>query len=220
MPKRDVTAPSFKFWFEEKWYTEQGASTMARLATADDMATMRAEYTRMRDVAQKRIKRLGQKYPESETYKQHKEGFAKLKDIDPRDFPKAFSELAKFVKAKLSTVTGQRTAQEKTISTINKGIGADDGSQPPVTKKNYWEVIGLLNEARKQKKIYDSEKIVSLADMMIELNQDQKNDVLNNLSTALENAETLEADMAQYMEERNIDDFQKVNMDDFLKSLE
>ena len=51
-----VTDPSFKFWFEEKWYTVQGAESMARLGTKDDLSTMRAEYTRMRDVAQKRLK--------------------------------------------------------------------------------------------------------------------------------------------------------------------
>ena len=112
-----VTDPSFKFWYDEKWYTVQGAETMARVGTKDDLATMRAEYTRMRDVAQKRIKRLGKQFPESKAYQSHKQGFAKLKDLDPRDFPKAFAELAKFVRAKGSTVTGQKQIKEKTIKT-------------------------------------------------------------------------------------------------------
>ena len=57
MPRK-VTEPSFQFWFDEKWYTVQGAETMARIGTKDDYSTMKSEYTRMRDVAQKRLKRL------------------------------------------------------------------------------------------------------------------------------------------------------------------
>ena len=53
------SSPNFKFWFDEKYYTVQGAQTMFSLGTKDDISTMRSEYTRMRDTAQKRIKRLG-----------------------------------------------------------------------------------------------------------------------------------------------------------------
>ena len=52
------SSPSFQFWYEDKYYTVQGAETIMSIGTKDDIATMRAEYTRMRDVAQKRIKRL------------------------------------------------------------------------------------------------------------------------------------------------------------------
>lgn len=188
-----VTDPSFKFWFDEKWYTVQGAETMARLGTKDDMATMRAEYTRMRDVAQKRIKRLGKQFPESKAYQSHKEGFAKLKNLDPRDLPKAFAELAKFVKAKGSTVTGQKQIKEKTIKTWQ-----DQGLN--LNSKNYDKTIKILEEMRKQKIVYGSDKAVELADSMLDLDDQQINEWLNHLDTLLQNTDKLQEipDVAGY----------------------
>ena len=188
-----VTDPSFKFWYDEKWYTVQGAETMARVGTKDDMATMRAEYTRMRDVAQKRIKRLGKQFPESKAYQSHKQGFAKLKELDPRDFPKAFAELAKFVKAKGSTVTGQKQIKEKTIKTWQ-----DQGLN--LNSKNYDKTIKILEEMRKQKIVYGSDKAVELADSMLDLDDQQTNEWLNHLDTLLQHTDELQEipDVAGY----------------------
>ena len=190
---RNVTAPSFQFWFDEKWYTVQGAETMARLGTRDDISTMKAEYTRMRDVAQKRIKRLGKQFPESKAYQSHKQGFAKLKDLDPRDFPKAFAELAKFVKAKGSTVTGQKQIKEKTIKTWQ-----DQGLN--LNSKNYDKTIKILEEMRKQKIVYGSDKAVELADSMLDLDDQQTNDWLDHLDTLLQHTDELQEipDLAGY----------------------
>ena len=188
-----VTDPSFKFWYDEKWYTVQGAETMARVGTKDDLATMRAEYTRMRDVAQKRIKRLGKQFPESKAYQTHKEGFAKLKNLDPRDFPKAFAELAKFVKAKGSTVTGQKQIKEKTIKTWQ-----DQGLN--LNSKNYDKTIKILEEMRKQKIVYGSDKAVELADTMLDLDDQQTNEWLDHLDTLLQHTDELQEipDVAGY----------------------
>lgn len=186
---RNVTAPSFKFWFEDKWYTEQGAETMARLGTKDDMSTMRSEYTRMRDVAQKRIKRLAKQFPESKAYQSHKEGFAKLKDLDPRDFPKAFAELAKFVKAKGSTVTGQKQIKDKTIKTWQ-----DQGLS--INEKNYDNTIRILEEMRKRKVVYGSDKVVELADAMLELDDQQTSDWLQHIDDMLAHSD----EVAEIME--------------------
>lgn len=190
---RNVTAPSFQFWFDEKWYTVQGAETMARIGTKDDMATMRAEYTRMRDVAQKRIKRLGKQFPESKAYQTHAKGFAKLKELDPRDFPKAFAELAKFVRAKGSTVTGQKQIKEKTIKTWQ-----DQGLN--LNSKNYDKTIKILEEMRKQKIVYGSDKAVELADSMLDLDDQQTNEWLNHLDTLLQHTDELQEipDLAGY----------------------
>ena len=190
---RDVTAPSFQFWYDEKWYTVQGAETMARVGTKDDMATMRAEYTRMRDVAQKRIKRLGKQFPESKAYQSHKQGFSKLKDLDPRDFPKAFAELAKFVRAKGSTVTGQKQIKEKAIKTWQ-----DQGLN--LNSKNYDKTIKILEEMRKQKIVYGSDKAVELADSMLDLDDQQTNEWLDHLDTLLQHTDELQEipDVAGY----------------------
>ena len=180
-----VTSPSFQFWYEEKWYTVQGAETMVRVGTKDDMATMRAEYTRMRDVAQKRIKRLGKQFPESKAYQSHAKGFPKLIELDPRDFAKAFSELAKFVRAKGSTVTGQKEIKQKTMKTWQ-----DQGLN--LNPKNYDKTIKVLEEMRKQKIVYGSDKAVELADAMLDLNDQQTNEWLMHLDELLTHTQELD----------------------------
>lgn len=188
-----VTDPSFKFWYDEKWYTVQGAETMARLGTKDDLSVMRAEYTRMRDVAQKRIKRLGKQFPESKAYQTHQKGFAKLKELDPRDFPKAFAELAKFVKAKGSTVTGQKQIKEKTIKAWQ-----DQGLN--LNSTNYDKTIKILEEMRKRKIVYGSDKAVELADSMLDLDDQQTNQWLDHLDILLQHTDELQEipDLAGY----------------------
>ena len=179
-----VTDPSFQFLFDEKWYTVQGAETMARLGTKDDMSTMRAEYTRMRDVAQKRIKRLEKQFPESKAYQSHRYGFPKLKELDKRDFAKAFSELAKFVRAKGSTVTGQKQIKQKTIKTWNEqGLSLNN--------QNYDKAIKILETMRKNKITYGSDRVVQLADTMQWLSDNDTNQWLDNLEKLLPHADEL-----------------------------
>lgn len=193
-----VSDPSFQFWYDEKWYTVQGASTMARTGTKDDLSTMRAEYTRMRDVAQKRLNRLAKAFPESkaskhfyDTGKRDKEGnpimargFQKLKNLDPRDFAKAFADLAKFVKAKGSTVTGQKQIKAKTIKTWQEQ-GID------LNQQNYDMTIKILEEVRKQKIVYGSDKVKELADTMLGLDKVQQREWLNHLDVLLKHTDEL-----------------------------
>lgn len=206
------SSPSFNFWYEEKWYTVQGAETMVRIGTKDDMSTMKSEYTRMRDTAQKRLKRLAKQFPESKAVESHPKGFPKLKDLDPRDFPKAFSELAKFLRAKGSTVTGQRQIKEKTIKTWQ-----DQGL--PVNEKNYQAVIKVLEEARKNKLVYGSDKMVELAESTMALTSDQFGDVLDNLEVFLKHSDEVRDSMKEYMDRHNISDYQKVDMDKFIEQI-
>ena len=190
---KKVTDPSFQFWFDEKYYTVQGAETMARMGTKDDLSAMRSEYTRMRDVAQKRLHRLEKAFPESKAVQSHPQGFPKLKDLDPRDFPKAFAELAKFVKAKGSTVTGQKQIKEKTIKTWQEqGLN--------LNQKNYDKTIKILEEMRRRKIVYGSDKAVELADSMIDLDDQQTNEWIDHLEMLLENSDKLQEipDIAGY----------------------
>lgn len=215
------SSPSFQFWFEEKWYTVQGAETMARMGTKDDLATMRSEYTRMRDVAQKRVARLQKMYPDSAGAKRrydtgkvdnegkpiYKMGFPTLKTIDLRDFPKAFSELAKFVRAKGSTVTGQKQIKEKTIKTWQ-----DQGLS--LNEKNYDKTIKILEEIRARKIVYGSDKAVELADSMLDLDDQQTNEWLDHLDTLLLHTQELDLWKDVY-ESRG----ETVEIDDLIKQL-
>lgn len=201
-----VTDPSFKFWFDEKFYTVQGAETMARMGTKDDLSTMRSEYTRMRDIAQKRLKRLEKAFPDSKAVQSHPHGFPKLKTLDPRDFPKAFAELAKFVKAKGSTVTGQKQIKEKTIKTWQ-----DQGLN--LNQKNYDKTIKILEEMRRRKIVYGSDKAVELADYMLDLDDQQTNEWLDHLDSLLQHTDELDV-MDEFTGSGNY-----VDMDEIIKEL-
>ena len=180
-----ASAPSFQFWFDEKFYTVQGAETMFRMGTKDDLSTMRSEYTRMRDTAQKRLKRLQKQFTESKAVQSHPQGFKKLKDLDPRDFAKAFSELAKFLKSKGSTVSGQKDIKRKTIKTWqDQGLNLNDS--------NYKRVIKILEEMRKRKIVYGSDKAVELADSMMEIDDQQMDEWLFNLEKLIPHTDKLQ----------------------------
>ena len=162
--------------------TASEAESMMR----SDIRSMRREYTKMRDIAQKRIKRMGQsEFASSATYRNNQQGFKKIKDIDPRDFAKAFSELSKFINAKGSSVTGQKQIREKTINTWqNQGLN--------LNQNNYDKTIKILEEMRRQKITYGSDKAVELANTMLELDDQQTNEWLNHLDVLLQHTEELQ----------------------------
>ena len=166
-------------------YTVQALESITRTANKDDWSALRAEYTRLRDVAQKRVKRLGQEFPQTKAYQMHEEGFAKLKDLDPRDFPKAMSELYKFVNAKGSTVAGQRSIKEKTIQTWR-----DQGLD--LNSSNYDTAIKVLEEMRRKKIVYGSDKVVALANVMEKLSKRQQRTWLNNIEKLISKTDKLE----------------------------
>ena len=218
----------FEFKFKPSYYTTSGAETLQR----KDLSAMRKEYTRMRDVAQKRVQRLQKEYDWTVSGKQSyqietdkgtviKQGFPKLSEISAEDLPKAFQELASFVKAGRSTISGQKSAQEKTMSTINKALGVGEEDEEPVekplNKKNYQRFIRIMNETRRLKisSIYGSDKILQLADSTLSLSKSDFNKVLDNLGSFLDNVATVQADIEEYREAHR----GKFNMDKFIESV-
>lgn len=120
MPRRVTGAarPSATLRYNVAKYTPAGLETWPE-------KELRAEYTRLRDIAQKRIKRLSQD-PVAQTssvYREFQHGFARLRDIRSREaLERAMADVARFVRAKASTVTGaresfqQRTARATSIA--------------------------------------------------------------------------------------------------------
>lgn len=138
-------------------FTVQAVESM----TKAELKAARAEYTRMRDIAQKRIKRLGEsQFANAKAYQNYQLGFPKLKDIPKGHFAEAFSNLAKYVSAKSTTVSGQRSQMQKTIATWNQmGI--------PLNEKNYKQVFDMLHRLRQLKKVFDSERVVMSVDKVM-----------------------------------------------------
>ena len=163
-------------------YTVSEAEMMFR----ENASAMRKEYSRMRDIAEKRIKRLGEsEFTTSKALREHPEGFTKLKDIDARDLPKAFSELSKFMSAKGSSVTGQRQIREKTIRTWQEqGLN--------LNQKNYDKTIKILEEMRRRKIVYGSDKAIEVANAMLEMDDQQTDEWLDHLEVLLQHSDELQ----------------------------
>ena len=149
-----------------------------------DEKMVRKMYTQYRDIAQKRLNRIAKEgFGWTTTYKEHAEGFTKLRNIDKRDLAKAFSELSRFVTAKLSTVTGQRARMEKTIKKWNEhGI--------PLNEQNYRTVMEIMEELRDRKLIYGSDDITDAANKMLEFGDDIKNALMDDIDKVMENIDT------------------------------
>lgn len=212
----------------------------AEIMARENLSAMKREYTRMRDMAQKRIQRLGAgEFAETKAYTSHtfKEydpkskkyvdvpGFQKLRNIDPADFATAYSELSKFIGAKGSTIGGQKAIQAKTIGTINKATGADaeeeeEETAPPkwqLTRQNYWRFIKILNESRRRKVVYDSEKMVALSEQTLVLNNDQFDDVLDNLDKMIEHSDEIERVLNDAKGEEST--YTEVNIDSLIEQI-
>ena len=146
------------FSWSPETYTIQALESIARGANKDDWSAIRAEYTRLRDIAHKRITRLGKsEFSKSAAYQAHKQDFPKLKNLDPRDIPAAMAEMVKFLQAKTSTVSGQRSRRTKTIQSWQEQ-GLD------LNEKNYNKVMALMKEMRSRKIIYGSDKVITLVE--------------------------------------------------------
>ena len=103
--------------YDLSWYTPYNILISGRR----DQSAVRKEYSRLRDVAQKRLKRLEKKAPKSKAYKKYKNSFKKLKDIEtPEELASRLSTLARFVQNKETTLKGYKEAKLKKIATLKE----------------------------------------------------------------------------------------------------
>lgn len=191
----------------------------------DDPVSMLKEYERMRDIARKRMNRI--RDDEFDWTKASKEKYPAYTHMDSRDFAKAYSDLSKFLSAKRSTLGGQKEIRTKTSITLNKAIGAYEVDKKTgkyildengdyilkegvghVNSRNYKRVIQILNEARKMKIMYDSAKIVELADSTLALSDDSFEAVLDKLDSAIQHRKSFKR--IKGLDGYSFDDIQKM----------
>lgn len=105
---------------------------------------MRKEYTRLRDIAQKRLKRLSQDpiSGTSDVYKEFAAGFPTIKAMrgDRKALEQALADVARFVRSKESTVGGARESFKAKLGA--GGIDADDVPEDQYTAlSEWWETL-------------------------------------------------------------------------------
>lgn len=134
-----------KLKYSPEYYTP--SQIVARLKASPELRKeVRKEYTRLRDISQKRLKRMGKtKWANTNTYRANVNRFKKLKDIKS-DYELAgrLSDLARFITSKFSTVSGQKEIMEKSLKTL-KSHGYTF-----VNPENYLEFGEFMEQYRNQ----------------------------------------------------------------------
>lgn len=143
-----------------KWAEDDYIQNATDLFREHDIKEVRAEYTRLRDIAQKQVKRMAKsEWTWTDVYKQHEDGFPKLSDIKTKgQLAAALADVSMFVGAKTSSISGLKEQRKEAIKSLHKH-GYDF-----VNEKNYKDFhMFMENYTSKEKaKIYDSKRVAAV----------------------------------------------------------
>ena len=118
---------------------------------------LRKEYSRLRDIVQKRLKRMEKtEWIQSKTYKYNKDRYKKLKDIgNMSEMAHLMSDMATFLTKATGTISGLEAQREKTLDTLHEqGITG-------ITKENWWDFTDLMDELEATKE-YDPSEVTAM----------------------------------------------------------
>lgn len=107
--------------YDFSWYTP--SEIKAKLEAGGDLEKqVRKEYTRLRDISQKRLKRLAAAgYTDTEVYQRNYKHYPKLKDIKSKsELSQRLSDLSRFVGSSQSTVKGIKERNKQTLDTLKE----------------------------------------------------------------------------------------------------
>lgn len=110
-----------KLTYDLNWYTP--SEIKAKLESGGDLEKeVRKEYTRLRDISQKRIKRLAAAgFTDTEVYQRNYKHYPKLKDIKSKsELAQRLSDLSRFVASSQSTVKGIKERNKKTLEQLEE----------------------------------------------------------------------------------------------------
>lgn len=121
---------------------------------------MRAEYSRLRSIARKRLERFeGTEFTDSKTYAKNAGKFKPLKEISGiTELKRQLSDVAFFVDASTGSVTGLRKKRDAFIQTMRER-GYDF-----INKSNYRDFTEFMDESINQKlaSVLDSEQLAEV----------------------------------------------------------
>lgn len=127
-------------------------------------AEMKREYSRLRDIAQKRLGRMGEsEFARSSTYQENVGKFPVLSTYTSKgkitakaDFAYTFAKLARFVDNPLSLQRPQERAKKQQIRRLQ------ESGYEFVNESNYWDFVRFMDDYKSDKrlaKMYDSDRV-------------------------------------------------------------
>lgn len=81
---------------------------------------IRAEYSRLRDIAQKRLQRLGRSEPDSYAYRENVGAYAPARGLTTAQIVDLLPDLARFITARAGSVSGIRAIRRQTLQTLHE----------------------------------------------------------------------------------------------------
>ena len=125
------------------------------LAGSFTYAEAKKEYSRLRNIANKRLQRLAEAgYADTDIYRANIGKYPAVRSFDkPRDLYNHLSQLAWFITARGSTVSGQREVEEKILSTLQEHYG----TPADMDLKKFGSFMEFMR-AKYAGKAYDSER--------------------------------------------------------------
>ena len=133
--------------YDKTWYLPTNLTRELK----SDPAAVRKEYTRLRDIAQKRLKRFeAAGLTNTQAYRKNVKHYPLLKDIKS-DYELAgrLSDLERFITAKAGSVSGQKEIRKKSIATLH------DNDYTFVNEENFDDFTDFMESYRDQ--LYDME---------------------------------------------------------------
>ena len=122
-----------------------------KLEQLDEIA-LRKEYSRLREIANTRLKSLlASEYKETDLAKEYAGGFAILAEVE--DLPRELTKLARFVASERTSITGLKRIDKQTIETLQ------EHGYTFVNTKNVRQFGAFMEEMRQAgySKLYSSE---------------------------------------------------------------
>lgn len=143
--------------YSPEWYTPRNLERV-------DLKEVRSEYTRLRDIAQKRLKRIeaaskgATDWTRMETYKTYRNGVPKLSTLSKEHLPYELAKLARWVESDYSRIGYLKKRMKSAIKKLYEH-GYDF-----VNEGNYLDFTAFMEEYRRQKldHIYGSPDVVEL----------------------------------------------------------
>lgn len=131
-----------KLTYDPNWYIP----TKIKAEILENRAAVRKEYTRLRDISQKRLKRLkAAGLDDTQAYLKNYRHYPKLKDIkSDSELASRLSDLARFITAKGSTISGQKDIMRKSLTTLH------DTGYTFVNEENFRDFGKFMEEYRNQ----------------------------------------------------------------------
>lgn len=143
--------------YSPEWYTPRNLERV-------DPKEVRREYTRLRDIAQKRLKRIeaaskgATDWTRTEAYKTYRNGVSKLSDISKEHLPYELSKIARWTESNYSKIGYLKKRMRLSIKKLHER-GYDF-----VDERNFLDFTEFMEEYRRQKldHVYGSSDVVEL----------------------------------------------------------